>query len=127
MAPEYIKSFFLPNDLVNDKPLRNSKTDFRPPRMETPQDKDFSFCGAQVWNLLDKDLKGEASLGSLKKTKQTANVEGSSTLSFDLILLSIFWFSQSYKVILTLTKTRQHENQALEFDVLPCINKTKLS
>ena len=35
LAPEYIESFFLPNDLVHDKPLRNSKTDFRLPPTET--------------------------------------------------------------------------------------------
>ena len=67
-SPEYIKSLFLPNDLVHDKPLRNSKTEFRLPRMETASgQRSFSFRGAQVWNSLDKDLKGETSLGSLKK------------------------------------------------------------
>ena len=68
LAPEDIKSFSLPNDLVHNKPLRNSKTDFRLPRMETASgQRSFSFHGAQVWNLLNKDLKGETSLGSLKK------------------------------------------------------------
>ena len=68
LAPEYIKSLFLPNDLVHDKPLRNSETEFRLPRMETASgQRSFSFRGAQVWNSLDKDLKGETSLGSLKK------------------------------------------------------------
>ena len=68
LAPEYIKSFFLSTDLMHDKPLRNSKTDFRLPRMETSSgQRSFSFRGAQVWNSLDKDLKGETSLGSLKK------------------------------------------------------------
>ena len=47
LAPEYIKNFFLPNDLVHDKPLRNSKTDFRLPRMETTSgQRSFSFRGA---------------------------------------------------------------------------------
>ena len=68
LAPEYIKSFFLPNDLVHDKPLRKSKTDFRLPRMETaPGQRSFSFREAQLWNSLDKDLKRETLLGSLKK------------------------------------------------------------
>ena len=68
LTPEYIKSFFLPNDLVHDKPLRNSEKDFRLPRMETASgQRSFSFRGAQVWNSLDNDLEGETSLGSLKK------------------------------------------------------------
>ena len=68
LAPEYIKSFSLPNDLVHDKPLRNSKTDFRLPRVETVSgQRSFSFRRAQVWKSSDKDLKGETSLGSFKK------------------------------------------------------------
>ena len=68
LVPEYIKSFFLPNDSVRDKPLGNSETDFRLPLMETASgQRSFLFHGAQVWNSLDKDLKGETLLGSLKK------------------------------------------------------------
>ena len=72
------KAFFLPNDLVHDKPLISIETDFRLPRMETASgQRSFSFHGAQVWNSLGKDLKGETSLGSLKKkTEQTVNVGG---------------------------------------------------
>ena len=89
LAPEYIKSFFLPNDLVHDKPLRKSKTDFRLPRMETASgQRSFSFRGAQVWNSLDKRSERRDLVGiSQEETKQTVNVEGHSTLSFDLILL----------------------------------------
>ena len=68
LAPECTESFFLPDNFVHDKSLRNSETDFRLPRMETASERrSFSFRGAQVWNSLDKDLKGETSLGSLKK------------------------------------------------------------
>ena len=68
LVPEYIESFFLPDNLVHDKPLRNSERDFRLPRMETASEqRPFSFRGAQVWNSLDKDLKSETSPGSLKK------------------------------------------------------------
>ena len=68
LASEYIKSFLLLNDLVQDKPLRNSKTDFRLPRIETASgQRSFSFHRAQVWNSLDKDLKGDILLGSLKR------------------------------------------------------------
>ena len=57
-----------PNDLVHDKSLRNTETNFRLPRMETASgQRSFSFRGAQVSNSLDKDLKGENTLGSLKK------------------------------------------------------------
>ena len=52
-APEYIKSSFLPNGLVHDKPLRNSETDFRLSPMETASgQRSFSFRGAQVWSSL---------------------------------------------------------------------------
>ena len=60
LAPEYIKSVFLPNDLVHDKPHRNTETDFRLLQMETGSgQRSFSFRRAQAWNSLDKDLKGE--------------------------------------------------------------------
>ena len=66
-APEYIISIFLPNDLVHYEPLGNNEIDFRLPRTETASEqRSFSFHGAQVWNSLAKDLKGETSLGSLK-------------------------------------------------------------
>ena len=68
LAPEDIKTFFLPNDLVHDKPLRNSETDFSLHRIETASgQRSFSFRGDQVWNSLDKDLKGETSLESRRK------------------------------------------------------------
>ena len=62
---------------------------FRLPQMETASgQRSVSFRVDQVGNSLDKDLKGETSLGSLKKnTKQAVNVEGHSTLCFDLIFL----------------------------------------
>ena len=82
LASEYIKSLFLSN-LVHEKPLRNSKTEFRLPRMETASgQRSFSFRGAQVWNSLDKDLKGETSLGSLKKN--FANCKRGGAFNFKL-------------------------------------------
>ena len=87
-----------------------------------PQHKDLFHSVAQVRNTLDKDLKGETSLRSLKKKlSKTLSAEGHSTLNFDF-----FCLNQSHKVLI-FSKTQRHENYALAFDAQPCINKIKLS
>ena len=72
LAPESIKRFSLPNDMVHDKPLRSSETEL------LHQDKDLFHS----WNYSsDKDLKGEHPAGISKgkteeKTKQNLSAEG---------------------------------------------------
>ena len=77
-------------------------------------------------NSLQKYLIGDTSPGSLKKkNKQSLSTEGHSTLCFDLIFPLIVFGSINLTCneSFYFAKTRQHENQALKFEVLSCINK----